>query len=167
MRETPEQKYIRLYKEMSDLCEQQSWGDPFSYARSKEILAAIELGHTVADTFSGADAFRTPAKTKPLEYKSTTGKTCKGSYTGISVQPTWPAQRTYLRESKLGCYDHFFNRFENGKLVESWEVPGRDVYKTLLPKLEASYATVLTKKDPRLSATLNWTEIQKFGKRVF
>lgn len=166
MKETPEQKYVRLYKEMSDLCEQQKWGDLFSYARSKEILAAIELGHTVADTYSGADAFRTAEKLDPLEYKSTTGKTCKGSYTGISVQPTWGEQRTYLREKKLGPYDHFYNRFENGKLVESWEVAGRDVYKTLLPKLKASYTTVLTKKDPRLSATLSWTEIQKFGKRV-
>ncbi|MBU98203.1 MAG: hypothetical protein CL429_03825 [Acidimicrobiaceae bacterium] len=166
MQETPEQKYIRLYKEMSDLCEQQRWGDPFSYARSKEILAAIELGHTVADTFSGADAFRTAAKVEPLEYKSTTGKTCKGSYTGVSVQPTWEEQEAYLREKKLAPYDHFYNRFENGKLAESWEVPGQDVYNTLLPKMKAKYDTVLTKKDPRLSAVMSWDEIQTFGKRV-
>tara|TARA_A100001515_G_C4425833_1_gene162004 strand:+ start:78 stop:227 length:150 start_codon:yes stop_codon:yes gene_type:complete len=39
----PEQKYIELYKQMADLCKQNGWGDPFSYARSKEIYAAKEI----------------------------------------------------------------------------------------------------------------------------
>ena len=54
---TPEEKYRHLYKELANLCEKQGWGDPFSYARSKEILAALILGHSVAETFSGADAY--------------------------------------------------------------------------------------------------------------
>ena len=54
---SPEQEYRKLYERMAQLCEEQGWGDPFSYARSKEIYAATVLGHTVADTFSGADAY--------------------------------------------------------------------------------------------------------------
>ena len=73
---TPEQKYISLYKEMADLCEEQGWGDPFSYARSKEILATILLGHTMPgpNVFAGADGIN--EKGQPVEYKSTTGKNC-------------------------------------------------------------------------------------------
>ena len=137
-----EQKYLSLYKQMAQVCEQQGWGDPFSYARSKEILAAIILGHTVADTFSGADAFNKTGK--PCEYKSTTGKSCKGSYTGISVQPTWEEQEKYLFQEKLAKYpEHYYNRFEDGKLIESWVLTGKTVYELLLPKLKKKYPNVL------------------------
>jgi hypothetical protein len=53
---TPEQEYRELYEKMARLCDRQGWGDPFSYARSKEIYAATVLGHQVAKDFSGADA---------------------------------------------------------------------------------------------------------------
>jgi len=160
---SPEEKYAQLFEEMSLLCEDQEWGDPFSYARSKEILAANVLGHEVAKTFSGADAYR---EGHPCEYKSTTGKNCKGSYTGVSVQPTWADQITYLIQEKIVPYEHYYNRFENGRLVESWMIPGDLVHKILLPKFEKKYPTVLEKKDPRLSATVSWTEIQKYGVKV-
>ena len=91
---TAEQKFIYLYKEMSQLCDEQNWGDPFSYARGKEISAAIILGHRVSETLSGADAYN--VKGEPLEYKSTTGKNPRGSYTGVSVQSTWKQQEEYL-----------------------------------------------------------------------
>ena len=160
---SPEEKFSQLYEEMAKLCEKQGWGDPFSYARSKEILAANVLGHEVAETFSGADAYR---KKHPCEYKSTTGPNCKGSYTGVSVQPTWEEQDRYLAEEKIAPYEHYYNRFEKGRLVESWMVPGKVVYKILLPKFKKKYPTVLEKKDPRLSATVSWTEIQEYGTKV-
>ena len=50
---TPEEKYRDLYEQMYDLCEEQGWGDPFSYARSREIYMAGLLGHKVADDYSG------------------------------------------------------------------------------------------------------------------
>ena len=46
------------------------WGDPF-YARSREIHLAGVLGHTIADDYSGADAYDEDG---PCEYKSTIGK---------------------------------------------------------------------------------------------
>ena len=54
---TPEQKFAKLYKEMWDLCQENDWGDPFSYARAKEIYATCALGHSMpgADAYSGAD----------------------------------------------------------------------------------------------------------------
>tara|TARA_Y100000310_G_C20345496_1_gene651819 strand:+ start:154 stop:699 length:546 start_codon:yes stop_codon:yes gene_type:complete len=163
-KEAPQEQYKILFKQMQDLCTAQGWGDPFSYARSKEILAAIELGHTIAPTLSGADAYAPSGK--ELEYKSTTGARCKGSYTGISVQDTIEEQERYLREEKLGCYHHYYNRFKDGKLVESWSMDGAKVCELLIPKLLRKYDTVLTKKDPRLSADITNKEIKRYGTRV-
>jgi len=162
---TPKQEYRQLYERMAQLCTEQGWGDPFSYARSKEIHAANTLGHTVASSFSGADAFNQDGN--PVEYKSTTGKNCKGEYTGISVRGTWEEQKRYLFEEKLAKYpEHYYNRFSEGKLVESWMMSGADVYDILLPKLEGKFSTVLSKKDPRLSANITWTEIKQYGTKV-
>ena len=161
----PEQRYIELYKEMADLCEAQGWGDPFSYARSKEVYASIELGHKVASTLSGADGFN--QKNEPCEYKSTIAGKVKGSYTGISVQETWDKQVEYLKKEKIGKYpEHYFNRFAEGKLVESWRLTGQQVLDILIPKLQKKFPSVLTKKDPRLSADVSNGDILKHGIRV-
>lgn len=162
---TPEEKFAKMYKEMADLCEENGWGDPFSYARAKEIYAACALGHTVASTLSGADAFN--KRGEEIEYKSTIDKKVKGSYTGISVQPTWEKQVEYLKEEKILKYpEHYFNRFEKGELAESFKLTGQQVYDILLPKLKKSFATVLNKKDPRLSANVTTSEIKKYGIKV-
>jgi hypothetical protein len=162
---TPEQKYQQLYKDMAKLCAKQGWGDPFSYARSKEIYAATVLKHTVANTFSGADAINQHGQ--EVEYKSTTAKNCKGSYTGVSVQPTWEEQERYLLEDKIAKYpEHYYNRFNNGHLAESWVIPGDVVHKILLPKFKKKFPSILQKKDPRLSADVTWKEIKKYGKKV-
>ena len=152
---TPEEEYIKLYKRMSELCHEQQWGDPFSYARSKEIAAAIELGHQVAPKFSGADAIMSDGSEAE-------------SYTGISVQENWEKQKNYLSDEKIKKYPfHFYNRFVVGGLAESWQLSGDIVYNLLLPKLEKKYPTVLDKKDPRLSANITASEIKKYGKKVF
>ena len=169
---TPEQRYKQLYEEMAQLCQEQGWGDPFSYARSKEIYAACALGHTVAAGYSGADAFN--QQNDPTEYKSTIAKHCQGSYTGISVQDTWEEQERYLIQEKIVKYpEHYFNRFEQGKLVESWKMSGTAVYAVLLPKIKKDYERKRTQRiagrpaaDPRLSANVCWTEIKKYGTQV-
>ena len=163
---TPEQEYCKLAERMAQVCREQNWGDPFSYARSKEIYAAIKLGHRVCDTYSGADAFNQSGD--PVEYKSTTAKNPKGAYTGISVQPTWEEQERYLREEKIAKYpEHYYNRFDDGQLVESWKIPGEVVYDILLPKFKKKYPTVLDNKDPRLNANVSWTEIKRHGMKVY
>ena len=43
---------------------------------------------------------------------------------------------------------------------------GETVYDVLLPKLKNKFPTVLQKKDPRLSASVTWGEIKKFGTRI-
>jgi hypothetical protein len=161
------EKYIKLYQEMADLCEQEGWGDPFSYARSKEIYAACVHGHKMPgpSDYSGADAINQNGD--GVEYKSTIGPKIKGSYTGISVQPTWEEQDRYLREDKLVKYpEHYYNRFEGGKLVESWKLTGQQVYDILAPKLKRKFSNVLSQKDPRLSATVTTGEIKQHGTRV-
>ena len=162
---TPEQEFRELYLRMHNLCEKNDWGDPFSYARSKEIYAAPVLGHKVAPDYSGADAYDKDGN--PCEYKSTIAKSPKGAYTGVSVQDTWEEQEEYLLQEKIGPYNHYYNRFEDGKMVESWMIPGNVVHNILLPKFKRKYPTILEKKDPRLSADVSWTDIKKSGKKVY
>ena len=83
---TSTQKYKFLFESLYKLCEDENWGDPMSYARSREILIAGTLGHKIADTLSGADAIDEDGE---CEYKSTVSLSINGSYNGISVQPTW------------------------------------------------------------------------------
>lgn len=90
-----------------------------------------------------------------------------GTYNGISVQPTWSEQVTYLREKKIAKYkNHYIARFEDGEIAECWKLSGEDVFNILTPKLEKKYPTILTKKDPRLGASLTKQEIIKYGVRV-
>ena len=164
---TPEQKFQQLFEEMYSLCGEQGWGDPFSYARSREIHLAGLLGHTVADDYSGADAF--DENGKPLEYKSTINKNINGTYNGISVQDTWEDQEEYLINDKIGKYDnHFIARYEDGKVVEVWKLSGDDVLGILLPKLKKDWNRKINgnHKDPRLSATISKKEIYAVGTRV-
>ena len=150
----------------SELARQAGLGDILSYARSKEFMAAHKLGHKLANKFSGADAIDKDGN--ELEYKSSTAENCQGTYTGVSVQPTWPEQKDYLLNDKIGKYSkHFYNRFDkDGKFVESWMIPGDVVYDILLPKFERSWNTRHNRKDPRLSANMTWTEIKKYGKKI-
>ena len=164
---TPEQKFAKLYKEMWDLCQENDWGDPFSYARAKEIYATCALGHSMpgADAYSGADGIN--EKGEGVEYKSTIGKNVKGAYTGISVKPTWAEQDKYLFEEKIAKYpEHYYNRFENGELVESWRLDGQTAYEILQPKVKKKYPDAHKKADPRLSATVTNKEIKQYGTRV-
>jgi hypothetical protein len=162
-----ESKYIELYTEMAKLCAEQGWGDPFSYARSKEILTAITLGHTVSEALAGADGYNQNGE--PVEYKSTTGRKPKGAYTGISVHQTWYDQAKYLQEEKILKYpEHYYSRYENGKIAEIWMMTGEKVYEVLMPKLHRKWMnTDLKRKDPRLSADVTWSEIQRHGRQVF
>ena len=104
-RMTPEQQYQQLFEQMYALCEANEWGDPFSYARSREIHMAGILGHTIADDYSGADAYDQDG---PCEYKSTIGKKLTATYNGISVQDTWEKQVEYIQEEKIGKYANHY-----------------------------------------------------------
>ena len=147
---------------MYAVCERNDWGDPFSYARSKEIMMAIVMKQQIASTFSGADGFD---KDGGAEYKSTTGKNIQGTYNGISVQPTWLDQVSYLTDSKIGAYtNHYFARFDGAKIVELWVLSAHDVLHVLLPKLKKQYHSETSRKDPRLGATVTKTDIYKYGR---
>ena len=163
---TPEQRYRQLFEEMYKLCIKNSWGDPFSYARSREIYMATVLGHRLPTEYSGADGI--DENGNKVEYKSTIAKKINATYNGISVQPTWEEQGRYLTEEKIGCYPHhFFARFESGKIAEMWKAPGDKVLEKLMPKLEKSFHNKKKdSKDPRLGATLSTTVIKEIAVRV-
>lgn len=161
---TPEQQYQQLFEQMYALCEENQWGDPFSYARSREIHMAGILGHTIADDYSGADAYDQDG---PCEYKSTIGKKLTATYNGISVQDTWEKQVEYIQEEKIGKYaNHYYARYECGKIQEIWRMDALDVIAILLPNLKKQYESTKVRKDPRLGYTIPNKLIQQFGIRV-
>lgn len=163
---SPEEQFAFCFSHMTLACKEQKWGDPMSYARSKEILAAHALGHKVSDTLSGADAYNKAGH--PVEYKSTTGARMNMFYSGISVHDTWSQQEKYLKEQKILPYpEHYANRFDDeGNLVESWKLTGEVVYNLLLPKLRKNWENRSNRKDPRLAANLSQKEIKLYGTRV-
>ena len=163
---TPEQEYCHLFERMFELCDEQGWGDPGSYARSREIYMAIKFGHQVATTYSGADAFDGD---KPVEYKSTIAKTINGTYNGISVQDTLEEQERYIIEDKIGKYpQHYYARFDTGKIVEAWKLNSDKVLDILLPKIIKQYPKKKNGggKDPRIGVTVSQKEIKENGSQI-
>ena len=162
-----QQRYLDAFAALYEAAEEMNAGDPMSYARSREIHLACILGHSVADTYSGADAYE--ADGTPVEYKSTIGKNISATYNGISVQPTWEDQEAYLIEHKIGCYPrHYYARYEGAQVVEVWVMDSDTVLSLLLPKAEKQYTTKRNgkAKDPRIGVTLSSSEIRKFGRRI-
>jgi len=49
----PTEEFAMLFERMYELCDENNYGDPFSYARSREIHIAGTLGHKISDTLSG------------------------------------------------------------------------------------------------------------------
>lgn len=164
---TPEEKYRKLYEEMYNLCNANSWGDPFSYSRGKEIYIATILGHKVAETYSGADAYDDAG---PCEYKSTITKQICGAYNGISVQPTLEDQVNYIKNDKIGPYsNHYFARFDGGTIAEIYVMKNNDVIDLILPKVVKQYGSKSHKKskDPRIGVNVTKKEIFKYGKKIY
>jgi len=161
----PVLQYRILFESLYNVCNKNNWGDPFSYARSREIHMAGILGHRVADTYSGADAISDLGE---VEYKSTIAKTINATYNGISVQPTWEDQDRYLKEEKICKYKkHYYSRYEHGIIKEIWEVDGDVVYSLIVDKLKQQYFTVKNKKDPRLGINISGNIIKKYGTKVY
>lgn len=162
-----QQKYLDAFRALYEAAEEMKAGDPMSYARSREIHMACLLGHTVADTYSGADAYE--ADGTPVEYKSTIGKSITATYNGISVQSTWEEQEEYIIEHKLGAYPrHYYARYEGANVAEIWVMDSDTVLSILLPKIQAQYETKRNgkAKDPRIGVTISTKEIQRYGNRV-
>jgi hypothetical protein len=162
---TPEEEYLKYFKKLYQLCKEQNWGDPFSYARSREIAMAGMLGHKIADDYSGADAFDDDGG---CEYKSTIGKTINATYNGISVQDTWKEQKRYIVEEKIGKYkNHYYARFKDGLITEVWKLTSDVVLHLLLPKIEKQFREGTShKKDPRIGVTIGQKEIEKYGQKI-
>ena len=161
-----QETYKMLYEAFDTFSNIAGFGDPFSFARSREFLMACELNHTVASDYSGADGVN--EKGEKVEYKSTIAKEIKAAYTGISVFPTWEEQEKYLCKEKIGYYaEHYWARFETGKIVEMYKVFGEQALEMLLPKLKKMYHSSNKKrKDPRLYAHLSAKEIKAIAERI-
>jgi len=163
---TPQQQYKEAFETLYRLCEENNWGDPFSYARSREIHMATTLGHTIADDYSGADAFDDDGG---AEYKSTIANSINATYNGISVQETWEEQERYLVEDKIGKYrNHYYARYVGGEIVEVWKLDCDDVLSIVLPKAKKQYPKKRAggAKDPRIGVIISKKEIYKFGTRI-
>ena len=149
---TPQQEFSDLFERMYELCNQNNWGDPFSYARSREIHLANKLNHKISDTYSGADAIDEDGE---CEYKTTIGKNISATYNGISVKSTWDEQLKYLEEQKICKYkNHYFARYEGSKIVEVYKMNCSKVIEGLLPNLKIQFHKEKKGADPRLGYTL-------------
>lgn len=161
---SPEQLYMILFKLMYSLCEMKGWGDPFSYARSREIYMSNFLGHMIHKDFSGPDAH---SEDGALEYKSTTSKKIQATYNGLSWQDSWDQQLEYLKNKKLACYKwHYFARFEGSRIAEIWRMSGDKVLELLLPGIEIKFKNKRSKKDSRLGGTLTSIQIKTYGEKI-
>tara|TARA_A100001015_G_scaffold205131_1_gene229341 strand:- start:296 stop:805 length:510 start_codon:yes stop_codon:yes gene_type:complete len=153
---TDKERFSELYQEMYKICNKNNWGDPFSYARGKEIYMANKLGHFISSKFAGADAYEDKEMKVPVEYKSTIQKNISATYNGISLQDTWEEQDKYLKEEKICKYkNHYFARFENGKIIEMYKMTGEKVYEYLMPRLKKLYEKEKKRKDPRLGTNIS------------
>jgi len=158
------EEYKLIYSRLYDLCEENGWGDPFSYARSREILIASYLGHEISNTLAGDDGYDEEGA---CEYKSTICENIHGLYSGMSKQSTWEKQKEYLVNEKILPYkNHYFIRFEVGKIKEVWKLSGEDVYTILLPKVKKNYFSSGSRKDPRVRGEITKKEIYDYGKRI-
>ena len=154
-----------MFIEITDICDKHNLGDPFNYARSKEMLIANRLGHYLSEEYSGADGYELSGD--GAEYKSTIAKKIQATYNGISVQPTWKKQVEYLENDKIGKYpNHYYARFEGARIVEVYQMKADKVLSLLLPKLKRKFNTVKNNKDPRLGATIGSKDIIKYGKKL-
>jgi hypothetical protein len=164
---TAQQQYLQAFAALYEAADALNAGDPMSYARSREIHLACLLGHTVADSYSGADAYEEDGT--PVEYKSTIGSSISATYNGISVQPTWEDQEAYLIDHKIGCYPrHYYARYEGAQVAEVWVLDSDAVLSLLLPKAQKQYASKRNgkAKDPRIGVTLSASEIRQHGRQV-
>lgn len=164
---TAQQQYLDAFRALYEAADALNAGDPMSYARSREIHLACLLGHSVADSYSGADAYEQDGT--PVEYKSTIGDHISATYNGISVQPTWEEQEAYLIEDKIGCYPrHYFARYDGANVAEVWVMDADTVLSLLLPKAQKQYPTKRNgqAKDPRIGVTISAGEIRKHGTRI-
>ncbi len=151
--ETAKLEFNILFDKMYKLCKENNWGDPFSYARSREIHLANTLNHKISDTLSGADAYDDDG---PCEYKTTIGKQINATYNGISLQSTWEKQLEYLNNDKICKYkNHYFARYDGSSIIEVYKMDCSKVYQGLLPKIEAQFNRVKKGRDPRLGASLS------------
>ena len=117
--DTPKAQFAYHFEELYKLCKENSWGDPFNYARSREIHLANTLNHEVSKTLSGADAIDEDGE---CEYKTTIGNRISATYHAISVQDTWEEQVKYLNEEKICKYkNHYFARYDGAKICEVYK----------------------------------------------
>jgi hypothetical protein len=167
---SPVDLFRQLFELMYDVCRENDWQDPFSYARAKEIHFAGSIGHEVSKEYSGADGIDQDGE---CEYKTTIGKNISVCYSGISVKDTWKEQVKYLEEEKIAKYtNHYQVRYNLGIIQEAYTMTGTKVLEIILPKINKSFKqdgftkTGKKKADPRLAATLTMTEIKKHGTKI-
>ena len=126
------------------------------------------LGHYIAPTFSGADAFEDAEMKIPVEYKATISKKITVTYNGISRQETWEQQEAYLRDEKICKYkNHYFARYDGPDIAELWVMDGEKVLELLIEPLKKQYFNKANRKDPRLGCTISKKKIQQHATQMY
>ena len=129
---TPEERFAELFENMYELCIENEWGDPFSYARSREIHMANILGHRVAPTLSGADAYEDneTGKKKPVyrwNYEDLTEDIYQAHLEGklsIGIQPCNENSEVKFGVIDIDPKDYAdFNKKDYIDIIQQYELP--------------------------------------------
>ena len=119
-----------------------------------------------SNDYAGADAFDEVGE---CEYKSTIGKNINATYNGISVQDTWEEQEEYILKNKIGKYEnHYYARYDGGKIAEVWKLSAEDVLTLIMPKIKKQYPKKQKGfgKDPRIGVSIPMRDIITYGERI-
>ena len=74
----------------------------------------------------------------------------------------------YIIEDKIGKYEnHYYARFDGGRVAEVWKLDANNVLKILLPKIKKQFDEGTShKKDPRIGVSIGQKEIESYGQRI-
>ena len=75
----------------------------------------------------------------------------------------------YILKNKIGKYEnHYYARYNGGKLAEVWRLSAKDVLSLIMPKIKKQYPKKQKGfgKDPRIGVSIPMRDIITHGERI-
>ena len=146
-------KYQELYEEMCLLCEKNNWGKPFEdKSKANYLFMANFLNHKIITNYYNVLPFEDDEMKIPSKYYASNDDVC-GPYVGIVIQGSWEMQKKKLENVEVKKYkNHYFARFDKGKIAELYKMDCEKVFEYLLPKVKIIYEEQKNnKRNPEIS----------------
>ena len=77
-------------------------------------------------------------------------------------------QEKYIIEDKIGKYEnHYYARFDGGRVAEVWKLDAAMLYWILLPKIKKQFDEGTShKKDPRIGVSIRQNKLRVMVTRI-